>query len=203
VLVEAAIMREEGEGIPRMFEEMEQAFLKPPTLAVEDATFRVTLHNEPVFAGPSPEWQRVVQQLPLSVAQQRILLAKPDGFTNEDYRRLNGVDRDQAYREIQDMVAKHVILPPDGHGRGATYRLAPELYSARTWLDDRLSRLRAHFESNERLTNTDYRALFGVNRYAAIRELRRLVDEGRLQIVGERRGARYLPGPSLRVLPEK
>jgi len=43
VLVEAGVMREEGEGIPRMFEEMEESFLYGPGFVVEDGEFVVTL----------------------------------------------------------------------------------------------------------------------------------------------------------------
>jgi predicted HTH transcriptional regulator len=47
------------------------------------------------------------------------------------------------------------------------------------------------------LRNADYRRLFGVTRYTAVRELRALVDDGFLRIEGERRGAHYLPLPAL------
>jgi hypothetical protein len=33
--------------------------------------------------------------------------------------------------------------------------------------------------------------------WAAISELRRLVEEGLLELVGERRGAHYVPGPRM------
>ena len=198
VLVEAGIMREEGEGVPRMFEVMEESLLRAPEFEVQDATFRVTLHNVPIFAGPEPEWQRLVGQLAISTAQRRVLLAHPEGFTNEDYRRLNQVDRDQAYREIQELVGKGILLPPEAGGRGAVYRLSPEFHHARAWLESRVPRLRAHFRAAEVLTNSDYRQLFGVTRHMATRELRQLVQEAYLELVGERRGAKYLPGAALR-----
>jgi ATP-dependent DNA helicase RecG len=53
------------------------------------------------------------------------------------------------------------------------------------------------------LTNADYQDLFGVTRYVAARELRRLVDDQCLRRVGERRGAHYLPGPILTGRDEK
>lgn len=197
VLADAGIMREEGEGIPRMFEEMEEAFLHAPDLAVESAEFIVTLRNQPIFEGPTAEWQRVVQDLPLSVAQRRVLVAHPQGFRNEDYRKLNEVDRDQAYREIQDMVSLGVLLPPEAHGSGAVYRLAPDLHEARAFLSARVPRLRERLTSQPFLRNADYREMFGLTRFAAVRELRRLVQDGYLRLEGERRGARYVPGPAL------
>lgn len=110
LLASVGIMRDEGEGVPRIFEEMEESLLKQPGLAVEAAQFCVTLRNEPIFAGPPTEWQAVVSQLPLTTSQKRVLLAHPGGFSNEDYRTLNNVDRDQAYKELQEMVAASVCF---------------------------------------------------------------------------------------------
>jgi len=218
VLADAGLMREEGEGIPRMFEEMEASLLRAPEFEVEAGQFVVALHNEPVFMGPSPEWQNLVQRLPLSIAQRRVLVAHPEGFTNEDYRRLNTVDRDQAYREIQEMVSLGIVLPAEAPGRGAVYRVAAEAAArlARGYeasgnaknalagahiaqrLAGRLPGLRAHFARRPALKNADYCELFRLSRDAATRELKRLTREGYLRMEGERRGARYLAGPRLR-----
>jgi ATP-dependent DNA helicase RecG len=194
VLVEAGLMREEGEGIPRMFEEMEESFLHVPALAVETGEFRVTLRNEPVFEGPSAEWQHLVQGLALSVSQKRVLLAHPTGFTNEDYRRLNQVDRDQAYREIQEMVGLGAVAPPEAHGRGAVYRIAPDLHEQRVFLKARLPALRHYFGQRPAVKNADYRVLFSITRETARHELGQLVELGLLDRRGERRGTHYVPG---------
>lgn len=199
VLVEAGIMREEGEGLPRMFDEMSASFLHDPILEAEAATFRVVLRNEPVFVGPSPEWQRVVEGLNLAVSQRRVLLAHPTGFTNEDYRRLNGpgLDRDQAYREIQDLLARGVIQGPGRPGRGASYTISPSLLGPPSWERERAERLRAHFAAQPGITNSQYRAAFSVPRHTAKRELRRLVERGFLTQEGTGRATRYGPGPAL------
>lgn len=194
ILVEAGLMREEGEGIPRMFEEMEESFLHAPGLVVETGEFRVTLRNEPVFEGPSSEWQHLVQGLSLSVSQKRVLLAHPMGFTNEDYRRLNQVDRDQAYREIQEMVGLGAVAPPGAHGRGAVYRIAPDLHEQRVFLEARLPALRHYFGQRPALKNADYRGLFSATRETARHELGQLVELGFLDRRGERRGTHYVPG---------
>ena len=201
-LVEAGIMREEGEGVPRMFAEMSESFLRHPEFDVRDVTFRVTLRNTPVFEGPSVEWKQMVERLPLSTPQRRVLLGHPGGFTNEEYRDLNKVDRDQAYREIQEMVEMGV-LSPEGHGRGTTWRVSPELHETRAWLEARVPALRTFFATHEVLKNADYRDLVGVARPVATRELGRLVSQGYLLAEGERRGAQYRPGPRLAAGPTK
>lgn len=197
LLADAGIMREEGEGIPRIFDEMEESFLKAPEFGEEHGSFRVTLFNEPIFQGPSPEWKKLVRELPITTAQQRVLLARPTGFTNEDYRTLNHVDRDQAYREIQEMIAAGILSSVEAAGRGAVYRVASDLHQARAFLEARLPKLRQHFRTRPRLQNAEYREMFKLSRYAAVRELRRLVGEGFLRIEGERRGAHYVPQSGL------
>lgn len=203
MLVESGLMRDEGEGIQRIFDEMEQSYLRPPELAVEHGGFQLSLYNVPIFAGPSAEWQRVVAGLPIGLAQKRVLLARPERFTNEDYRELNQVDRDAAYREIQELVQAGYVLSSGAAGRGAVYRIAPDLHRTRRFLEERLPGLRGHFRSTPQLTNSDYRRLFPVSRVTAKLELRGLVQQGFLRMEGERRGARYLPMPALRVEPKE
>jgi len=176
---------------------MEESFLHEPEIGLEEGSFFVRLFNEPIFVGPSPAWKKLVGDLPISAPHKRALLAHPEGFTNEDYRKLNHVDRDEAYRQIRDLVQAGILQEAKAPGRGAVYRVAPNLHQARTFLEARLSGLREHLRREPRLKNADYRRLFGVSRYIAARELRQLVDEGFLRMEGERRGAHYLPQPSL------
>lgn len=197
VLADAGLMREEGEGVPRMFAEMEASMLRHPTFEFADSVFRITLRNEPMFVGPSPEWNALVGSLPVSVAQRRVLAARPEGFTNEDFRRLNDVDRDEAYRQIRELVTSGVLTAAESPGRGAVYHLAPDLRASKLFLESHLPTLREYFGRSPVLKNEDYRRLFEATRYEAARDLRRLVEDGYLRREGERRGARYLPGPLL------
>jgi ATP-dependent DNA helicase RecG len=197
VLVEVGLMREEGEGIPRMFDEMERCFLRAPEFRVAASELAVVLGNEPIFTGPSAEWQHMVQSLPVSVAQRRVLLAHPEGFTNADYQQLNSVDRDQAYRETQELIVLGVVMPAEAPGRGAVYHVAPDLREARAFLQARLPQLRQFFARRPILKNADYRDMFGVTRIRAVRELGRLVEQGCLVLEGRGRGARYVSGPGL------
>ena len=197
LLVEAGLMREEGEGIPRMFDEMERSFLRAPEFRAAASEFVVVLRNEPIFTGPSAEWQHIVQALPVSVAQRRILLAHPEGFTNSDYQRLNSVDRDQAYREIQELVTLGVVRPAEAAGRGAQYHVAPDLREARVFLQTRLPQIRQFLSRRPFLKNADYRNMFGVTRVRAVRELGGLVEQGCLRLEGSGRGALYVRGPAL------
>ena len=197
VLADVGIMREEGEGIPRIYEEMEQFFLRAPEFSLNNTSFCVTLRNQPIFEGPSPEWLGIIEQLTLSSTQKRVLLGHPDGFTNEDYRRLTGLDRDHAYREIQEMIAMGFLISSGAPGRGAVYYPSPNLLHARTWLESRIPKLRIYLMAHEEIDNLEYRRLFELTRYSAVRELKRLVDEGYLILIGAGRGAHYRVGPVL------
>ena len=91
---------------------MEASYLNDPELSLEASTFTVTLRNEPIFAGVNAEWSASVRRLPLSLSQRRVLVAHPGGFTSEHYRTLNGVDRDDAYCEIQELVRLGLVAAP-------------------------------------------------------------------------------------------
>ena len=193
VLADAGIMRDEGEGIPRIFEEMQESLLKDPEIEVHDGIFMLRLLNEPSFVGPSAGWKKLVGDLQVSATQRRVLLAHPTGFTNEEYQRLNNVDRDEAYRQIQELVQRGILQKATSAGRRVPYRVTADLHRARSFLDARIPKLREHFRRSPTLTNAQYRDLFGVTRNVAGRDLGQLVDEGFLSREGERRGTHYVP----------
>ena len=64
-------------------------------------------------------------------------------------------------------------------------------------LEARLPTLRGFLATHDFVKNADYRGLFGVSRSVALREFQRLANEGFVEMVGERGGARYVPGPGL------
>lgn len=90
----------------------------------------------------------LVERFRLSVNQKRLPLANPDGFSNEGYRKLTGVDRDQAYREIQELVTLGIIDGAPVVGRGAVYRIAPALKLQRDWLISRIPKLITYFSAH-------------------------------------------------------
>ena len=196
VLAELALMREQGEGIPRIFEEMERSWLRLPELHAREHTFTIVLRNQPILQTPDPEWVRFVEGLPISTRQRRILAAFLQGsFANSDYQTLNEVDRDQAYRELKELVDLG-LLEARGRGRGARYTVQREaLARGREPLTpERVLALRIQQEGS--IQNRDYRDAFGVDRRAALAALNGLVAQGVLVREGQRRGARYRPGPA-------
>ena len=192
VLVELGVMREQGEGIPRMFEEMELSFLPLPEFEVFGGRFCVTLRNEPIFQSSEPEWAQAVRALPIGVTQKRALVGFLDReFANADYCDLNRVDRDTAYRELQDLVDRG-FLTMTGVGAGTRYRVVRgAIPAAPIAATTPVERLVTRMREVGFVTNSDYREAFGVDRHVAKYALARWVDAGVLTREGSRRHTKY------------
>ena len=196
VLAELALMREQGERVPRIFQEMERSWLRLPQLEVDARSFAVTLRNQPILETPDPDWVRHVQSLPIGQRQRRILVAYPRGsFTNGDYQALNEVGRDAAYREVKEMVDLGLVSAPEGRGRGARYKILGLSQKDQPALTPYQS-IAARMDQKGHIQNADYREIFAVERRHAGLALGQLVETEVLVRSGTRRGTRYHPGPA-------
>lgn len=194
-LVDLGFMREQGEGIPRMIEEMEESYLPLPGFEAAEHQFTVTLRNTPILESADPAWAGYVKGLPLTVRQKRILVARGWAeFTNGDYQELNRVDRDLAYRELRELVDLGLIRPSRGRGRGARYRVIVSSATAVTIVDPGRRRLASAMQEQGFVTNTDVRNAFDVDRTAAKRMLTTLTTSGVLGREGKLRGTKYRTG---------
>ena len=193
VLAELGLMREQGEGVPRIFDEMEASWLPLPELALEGGLFVVTLRNTPVFEGGRPEWIAFVRQLPLNIRQQRILAKNEGGsFRSGEYQSLNDLDRDQAYKELRAMVEAGYLKAPEHPGQGAVYQVKVSLGEAGTSQPAPRQLLRMRMEDKGFLKNQDYQDCFEVTQRTATRALNDLVEE---DVLIRAEGARrYQPG---------
>ena len=190
-LVELGMMREQGEGIPRMFEEMQVSFLPMPELESDRGWFSVTLRSTPIFQSADPRWSQAVRELPIEVSQKRALVAMSDReFANEDYRDLNRIDRDSAYRELQDLVERG-LLETVGSGAGTRYHVRREAVTPSARPAAPIELLTRKLADRGYITNTDYREAFGAERSAARQALARWVQGGHLVLEGARRHAKY------------
>ena len=192
VLADAEIMRDEGEGIVRVFREMADSFLREPEMTSESGLFTITLLNEPDWQVFGPGWRHFVGRLRVTDDQRRMLLLRPHGFTKGDYERLNTVAPEEAALRIRDLVNRGLVvgLPPDDNAAPA-FAIPAETEEIRLFLNDRIPKLWNHLRREPSLKNADYRALFQVDRHRALRELRQLVKLGVLVDTGVGRGTRY------------
>ncbi|MBI2358238.1 MAG: putative DNA binding domain-containing protein [Deltaproteobacteria bacterium] len=128
VLADLGYLREMGEGIPRMFQEMDQYGLRPPEFAAEGFFFSVTLRNTPIYDEEILRWLNQFSSSTVNFRQRRLLAyAYSHGkmFSTTDYQRVGEVDRDIAYREIRSMVKLGIVTPLKPKSR--SYRIIERL----------------------------------------------------------------------------
>jgi ATP-dependent DNA helicase RecG len=128
VLAELGYLREMGEGVPRMFQEMESYGLHPPELSVDGFVFTVTLRNAPVYDEATLRWLNQFGTAQINLRQRRLLAyayCHGKTFSTADYERIAEVDRDTAYREIRSLVKSGVLAPLKPKSR--SYRILEKL----------------------------------------------------------------------------
>ena len=201
VLTDSGHMRALGEGIPRIFQEMERHGLNPPELREEGDFFCLILRNTPVLDDSTLEWLKQFSRYPLSPRQKRILTyARVHGgiFSSSDYQKF-GVDRDEAYVEIKALVRQGLVEPLKKHGkvyRVREIREAGPSLPGLTWVMEFLKE-KGYFTFQElnlppSLSRKKARAL-----------IRDLADEGYLTPLGKGKATRYQMTDKLQPWVEK
>lgn len=128
VLADLGYLKEMGEGIPRMFQEMEHHGLRPPEFSHEGFFFTVTLYNTPIYDEATLRWLNQFSPTTVNFRQRRLLAyaySHGKSFSTTDYQRVAEVDRDTAYRDIRTMVRLGIVAPLKPKSR--TYRIIERL----------------------------------------------------------------------------
>ncbi len=193
-------MRELGEGVPRMFDEMERAGCYPPRFeAIGGAVVQLTLRNEPIYDRATLEWLKQFAEVELSGDQKRVLAfahAHGDRFTSRDYQKVAETDIYGASTAIKDMIRKGVARSEQKGSR--VYEVRP-IMGVPTDLPDGLKRLIRTLQGKGRVSNDDLRRQLGYSRYTAWRSLKDWTASGWIMSAGSAtgRGRYYVPGPRL------
>jgi ATP-dependent DNA helicase RecG len=127
-LADLGYLREMGEGIPRMFQEMEHHGLHAPEFSTEGFVFTVTLRNTPVYDDATLRWLNQFGTANVNSRQRRLLAyaySHGKSFSTMDYQRIGEVDRDTAYREIRIMVKQGIVTPHKPKSR--SYKIVERL----------------------------------------------------------------------------
>lgn len=194
VLSELGYMRDQGEGIPRMYDVMEAEGFYPPTLdVIGSLVFQVTLRNEPVYDDATLDWLRGFSALELTGDQKRLLaFARAHGnrFTSRDYQKLADLDIYAASNSIKELIRKGIV---NSLGKGSRVYELPSRPSRESFPDDLISLLPL-FGDRDTVSNPEVRAAWGIVRQSAWRRLRELEADGWLESVGKGRWARYRLG---------
>jgi ATP-dependent DNA helicase RecG len=128
VLADLGYLREMGEGVPRMFQEMEHYGLRPPEFSAEGFVFAVTLRNTPIYDDDTLRWLTQFGNAEINFRQRRLLAyAYCHGrtFSTAEYQRIAEVDRDTAYRDIRGMIRAGILAPLKPKSR--SYRIIERL----------------------------------------------------------------------------
>src|SRR5262245_4697881 len=128
VLADLGYLKEMGEGIPRIFQEMEHYGLRPPEFSAEGFLFIVTLRNTPVYDEETLRWLNQFPAAQINFRQRRLLayaFCHGKTFSTGEYERIAEVDRDAAYREIRSMVKNGIVAPLKPKSR--SYRIIERL----------------------------------------------------------------------------
>ena len=132
VLMDLGYVRDLGEGIDRMRDEMKRADLPEPLFSEPGYSFEVVLENTAIYGEKTDEWLKQLKGVELSEQQRRALafIFKYGEINNTQYRKINRVNRDRAVRDLHALVSLKLIKQ-FGKKRGARYVLTEESYSKR------------------------------------------------------------------------
>ena len=124
VLVDLGLARDQGEGIPRMFAEMADAFLPPPAITATHLGVKVTLRNTLTLNPMDHDFLSGLGGLQLDNTEIRALLYahRNDSIDNAGLRSLSGLDTLNASRLLRGLCDKNLLeLHP--HGSNSYYTL--------------------------------------------------------------------------------
>jgi len=130
-LVDLGLMRDQGEGIPRMFAEMEGLFLPAPAIEVGGSEFAVELRNTPTLTADDRAFVASLGAEELSDVEFRTLLEanRRGRVDNGTLRRLSGLDTLAAsalLRRLRDQG----LLTLHSAGAASYYELGPAVRSS-------------------------------------------------------------------------
>lgn len=196
VLRRLDLAEDEGRGVDLMEDTMVAEMLDRPRFEEEQHhEVRVTLPLRSAVAPVERAWIKELERRGNLRATDRLLLvhaARGEALTNAKAREVLRVDRDLAWKALQRLRDAGFVRQRGERG-GATYHLEESLAPpAGLRLDrDQLATAIEGMAADRALTNAEVRKATGLERSEVKYLLKRLVDEGRLVKIGERRGTRY------------
>ena len=130
VLVDLGLARDQGEGIPRMFAEMEDAFLPKPDIDATNRNVTVTLRNTLTLNATDREFISALGDLELSRNEFRTLLYtyRHGQIDNARLRALSGLDTLSASYLLRGLRDRD-LLTLYSHGPNSYYTLTSVLTS--------------------------------------------------------------------------
>ena len=126
VLKTAGFVEEYGEGVDRMYGEMEARLMEPPIFSAAEGSVTVTLRNRFLVDVEDQVWLSLLGQHPMTVDERRALvLARREGSVTP--RRLRQVLGDSDVGRVLSGAVAKGILTRVGERGGSRYRLSDEI----------------------------------------------------------------------------
>lgn len=121
------LVEEYGEGVDRMYAEMESRLMDPPVFAATTASVTVVLHNRSALSVDDQAWLALLGHMRLAATERRLLvLARHEGrITPRRLRAVLGQDAD-VDGLLATALAKGLVVR-EGRGGGAHYVLSDEI----------------------------------------------------------------------------
>jgi ATP-dependent DNA helicase RecG len=122
-----SLVEEYGEGIDRMFQEMEERLMEPPHFTATKSSVTVTLFHRSVLSIDDQAWLSLLGHIDLTPRERRILVhaRHGEGVTPRELRRIFGDEAD-AEALLQGARAKG-LLTRIGRGGGVRHVLSDEV----------------------------------------------------------------------------
>lgn len=122
-----ALVEEYGEGVDRMYTEMEARLMEPPSFAATSSSVIVTLYNRSILSIDDQAWLALLGHIDLTPAERRVLvIARHEGAVPpRRLRAMLGADLD-VEALIGGALAKGLVVRT-GRGGGARYVLSDEV----------------------------------------------------------------------------
>lgn len=188
ILRKFGLAEDSGQGIDVMQDDMRDEFLLEPAFTEHQASFEVELSLGGLVSTTERAWLAEYEQQGTLQKDDRLLLlaaVREKEVTNARAREILNADSVDARRRLQRLRHTGLIVQ---HGtRGRAFYTPGIIGPARS---EEEILLEAAEEAP--LTNSRVRALLSVERNAARAILQRMVREGTLIQIGQRRGSRYL-----------
>ena len=126
VLKAAGFVEEYGEGVDRMYGEMEARLMEPPVFSAAEGSVTVTLRNRFLVDVEDQVWLSLLGQHPMTADERRALvLARREGSVTP--RRLRQVLGDSDVGRVLSGAVAKGILTRVGERGGSRYRLSDEI----------------------------------------------------------------------------
>jgi ATP-dependent DNA helicase RecG len=184
-----------GRGIDVMQDTMLEEMLEPPKIEDLGHEVAVTLPIRSAVAPAERAWIRELERRGRLEGPDRLVLvhaARGESLTNAKAREILQMDRPGA-RAVLQRLRDAGFLEQRGERGGASYHLAGNLEppAGLRLGPGELADLIVDLATKGEISNADVRAATGLDRWKVRDLLGDLVDEGRLEQHGKRRGTRY------------